>query len=657
MSVKRFLNIDDPQFTLLSINGIEQLSDLFHFELELSSENHGIKPLEYLGNNINFSIEGADQKKRYFNGFISRFTGGPIMEGGSRWYRIEVVPALWYLTQNQNSRVYEKATVKNVISDILDKSPEKIEYSFNVGKFEEREYCVQYKESDFNFLSRLLEEEGIYYFFEHKNGSHKLHLCDKNTGYIDCVEHDVKQSYTNLLDDHVSDWSDGAYYHGGGWEVESYDFEKVELLTTETKDTCLNHSISKKLRKYEPYSRRISKSETAHISTVRMECEEAGQEISQGVSSYRSFTSGGKFKFVYHDIKDIEGKEYVITQITHSVSEGSGYNSDSTGLNYRNSFSCIPANVLFRPQQIVSKPKIDGILTGTVTSESKDGPTIDKYGRVKIQLHWEAGKRDKVSKECWVRVAQASAGNKWGSFVVPDKGQEVIVSFVDGNPDSPLITGSLYNGKNAIPFNKADESATQFGLRTSNGNEFIVDNKKGKEKISFLSKFDYETIIENNEVKKIKNDRSFKITDGDETIDIEKGKRTTTIKGDDSNTIKSGDYTLDVSSGDFSTKIASGKGEMEAAKSFEIKVGANSIKIDTSSILLKTPTSEIKIDSNGITAKGMKVGIKGELEAKLESNLKTEVKGAVMTSLGGGVMTEVKGSGIVKVQGSLTTIN
>lgn len=664
----RFLSTTLAGMELISFTGEEALSSLFAFTLYCQNDELAIKAKDMLGKDCGFSLKDSAGTPRHFHGIIRRFIAGPLVSSNRRSYQIEVVPTMWLLTQQVQCRVFEKMTATDILKRIFDEH--KVKHSVSAkGSSTQRDYCVQFNESDFNFVSRLMEEEGITYFFKHTSSGHTLHVIDSVSGYGQCVEKDVVQKYSPKTDDHISDWSDYASFHTGNWEMDAYDLQKPSaLVNAKTKgktEAAKLASFSKKMEYLSPLpTADKGRDFLGHLTQVRMEQEECGYEIISAASTYRTFSAGHKFKIKEHDIDEFVGQEYVITTIFHSASEGENITGRKSGHEYRNHFSCIPATVIFRPKRVATKPRINGLLTGTVTAQSTDGPEIDKFGRLKIMLHWETSNKKSVSSQCIARVAQSYAGNKWGSFVMPDVGHEVLVSFIDGDPDCPVAVGSVYNGQNALPLHESGGKATQMGFRTSNGNEFIIENKKDSEKIFLHSKKDYEVNIDNCETKTVKSNKSLLITDGDDKIEIKKGKRDTTIEKDDTKTLKTGNYKMKVEKGNFEVGVDVGEAKMTVMKGIkitsnkeiELVVGPNSIKIDMQGIELKTATASIKLDASGkIATQAINVETKAQVGLKMEGTVSAELKSPLMTTIEGGVKADFKSNTMVNVQSSVMT--
>ena len=429
------------------------------------------------------------------------------------------------------------------------------DYSFQLkGAFPPRDYCVQYRETDLHFVSRLMEEEGIFYFFKHQEGKHTLVLANSTGAYTDCQENEVdypRDAGTVAVNDHITRWEHRYQFRTGKIAQTDYNFEDhpPREESTPAKLMMSNKSTTVKLdniQNYEFYDypgMYEKKDQGDAYAKIRMEEEEAGHDVVNAKSTCRTFTPGGKFKVKHHLSKSEEGKGYAITWIRHSASEPGAYETGEPGDDdYRNSFACIPDSVTFRPPRVTRRGLIHGSQTAVVVGPQGEEIYPDKYGRVKVQFHWDReGKRNENSS-CWVRVAQGIAGKNWGMIYIPRIGQEVVVSFLEGNPDRPIITGVVYNADQmppyALPANKTQsgiKSRSSQGGSESNFNEIRLEDKKGSEQILFHAERNSDIEVEVDESHWVGHNRK-KTIDNDETTHV-KGNRTETVDKNETITI------------------------------------------------------------------------------------------------------------------------
>jgi type VI secretion system secreted protein VgrG len=602
--------------------------------LDMLSEKESIAAKDIVGKNVTFSVEFPDGSPRHFNGVVNRFA---YCGKGDRlnMYRAEVVPWLWFLTRTADCRIFQNKSVPDIIKQVFgDLGFSDFSAGDIKGTHDPREYCVQYRETDFNFVSRLMEEEGIFYFFKHEKGKHTLVLADKTSAYKDCKDSQVEFAAplgAPILTDQISRWEHQYSFRAGKWAQTDYNFEEPSTSLMTQANSVVKLDGNSKFEFYDFPGEYVKKNIGEGTIKVRMEEEEVEYDMVQGESYCRSFSPGGKFKLKKHQANAGECKGYVITSVRHSASAGGTYVVGSGGeSSYANSFTCIPDSVCFRPARITPKPAVHGSQTAVVVGPSGEEIYPDKYGRVKVQFHWDReGKKDDKSS-CWIRVATPWAGKQWGMISIPRMGQEVVVSYLEGDPDRPLITGMVYNAEMmppyALPTNK-----TQTGIKTrssknggsDNFNELRFEDKKGEEDIYFHAEKDFHRVVENdddlkvgnNQTIEIKKDRTETVKEGNESVTIKQGNRDVVLEmGNDSLTLKMGNET---------TKLDLGKSETEAMQSIELKVGQSSVKLD----------------QTGVTIKGMTITVEGQMM--------TTVKG---------LMTEVKADAILTVKGGLTMI-
>jgi type VI secretion system secreted protein VgrG len=366
----------------------------------------------------------------------------------------------------------------------------------------------------------------------------------------------------------------------------------------------------------------LNKGDGDTLTKLRMEEEEVGYDVASGNSDCRSLVSGHKFTLKRHPQKDQNGT-YILTSVTHSGQQG-GFVSDSEQEDgrYYNSFQCIPQDVTFRPARITPKPLVHGTQTAVVVGPSGEEIYTDNHARVKVQFHWDRLGKKNDSSSCWIRVSQPWAGKAWGAVWLPRIGQEVVVDFLEGDPDRPIIIGRVYNAEQTPPYSlPANQTQSGFKSRSSKGggtedfNEIRFEDKKGSELITVHAQKDLDTTVENNETRQVQNDRTTTITNN-ETKTIKQGNQKTTLDmGNDSTLLKMGNM---------DTKLNLGKEEREAMQSIELKVGQSSVKLD----------------QTGVTIKGIMINIEGQAMVTVKSP-----------------MTTVKGDGLLILQGGLVMIN
>ncbi len=655
----RLLNLHTPlgdnKLLLTEVEGQEELSRLFSFRLSMVSEESSVRPGDIVGKAVSFNIKRPDGSRRPFHGYVRRLMAGDESHG-HRVYRAEVVPQLWFLTRKANCRIFQKKTVKQILEQVFaDAGLSDYETSEIKGDHKQWEYCVQYRETDFNFVSRLMEQEGIFYYFRHEQDKHVLVLGDQKGAYRDCPEKevDLPTDYSKIaVTEHLTSWEHRWEFRAGKWAHTDYNFETPSASLLTQTQTNIALADAKKFELFDYPGEYAEKQDGETEVKLRMEEEEAGYDVVHGGSGCPTFTPGHKFTVKSHPAAAEKNKSYVITSIQHSVREPMAYGTGGHDVEraYANTFTCIPDSVPFRPPRITPKPTVNGIQTAVVVGPAGEEIYVDQYGRVKVQFFWDReGKKDDNST-CWIRVAQNWAGEKWGMLFHPRIGQEVVVDFLEGDPDRPLIIGSVYNAEQMPPY-ELPADKTQSGVKSrstkqgaaANFNELRFEDKKGEEQVYFHAEKDFQRIVENNDTLQVGFDKkddgnqtieifnnqdvtigTAEAADGSQTLQVWKDQTTTLKTGDRAVTIEMGNDTLQIKMGNQTTKLDLGKSSTEALQSIELKVGQSSIKVD----------------QMGVTIKGLML--------KIESTMMTQVKG---------LMTQVNGDAMLTVKGGLTMIN
>ena len=524
---------------LRGFSGQEGISRLSNFDLDLLSHDPDIKFEDIIGKRVTLRVTLGSEKKRYFNGFISRFmqTGS---DRGLANYRATMVPWTWFLTRTSDCRIFQKKTIPDIIRQIF-KDLGFTDYKLQLqGTFEPRDYCVQYRETDFNFVSRLMEQYGLLYFFEHEKDKHTLVIANDPTAHQPCPEQkDAKwdpQGSGALAEDVITSFQWEQILRPGKYAVTDYNFETPSTsLDAEMKST-IEVGGNSKLEIYDYPGEYAKKNQGDAIAKLRMEEEEAQYFVVTGTSSCRAFTSGYRF-----DLKDYVRKDmnqaYLLTSLHHVATVGGTYTTTTVGKDesaYTNSFTCIPHKVPFRPPQVTPKPIIQGVQTAVVVGKAGEEIWTDNYGRVKVQFHWDReGKYDENSS-CWTRVSQNWAGKQWGAMFLPRIGQEVIVEFIEGDPDRPIITGRVYNAEQMPPYLlPGEQTKSTIKSNSSKGgagsNELRFEDKKGGEEIYLHGQKDWNIVIENDKSQSVGHDESLSVGNN----------RTKTVKVDQSEDVGS----------------------------------------------------------------------------------------------------------------------
>lgn len=510
----RSITIDTPLgrdvLMLTGISGSEAISVPFGYSLDIISENHNISFSNIIAKNITVSIALANGENRFINGIVSRFSqgrGGGEAGGGDprfSYYRAEVVPWLWLLKRTSDSRIFQGLSVPDIIEKIFTEkgfSDYKIKLQ---GTYNKRNYCIQYRETDFNFVSRLMEEEGIFYFFEHEDKKHTLILSDTPQEHKPCPnQENVRYELSgggHDEEDTISSLEFIQEIRAGKYTVNDYNFETPNTsLLVEVPGKYKSGPGERELYDYPGgYDKRAGGD---RLAKIRMQEEETAITTINGGSNCRAFASGYRFQLQGFYRDDMNNKEYVLASVYHEANQEYIPGEEATEFSYTNNFSCIPFDVPFRPSRNTPRPVVEGVQTAIVVGPGGEEIYTDEHGRIKVQFHWdrEGGKNENSS--CWIRVSQTWAGAGWGAMYIPRIGHEVIVDFEEGDPDRPIITGRVYHGINKPPYGLPGEK-TKSTIKSNSSpggggsNELRFEDKKGNEEIYFHAQKDLNTLVE-----------------------------------------------------------------------------------------------------------------------------------------------------------------
>jgi len=550
------------------MTGSERLGALFEYELELLGTDSDIDPEKLLGQNVTIRMELADGGWRYFNGYVSRFGHYGTLDYLAL-YRASVRPWLWFLTCNADCRIFQNQTIPDIVKEIF-RIHGYSEFEERLSEaYKPREYCVQYRETDFNFISRLLEEEGIGYYFRHEDGNHTLVLTDSvhaHTPFEGCPEIPFIHpgNIEHYKQDHIDEWSFAQEVQPGTYEATNYDFTKPRA-DLRAKSMVQRSHPHAKFAVFDYPGPHLQTDHGESYTRRRIEEHHARFEQSTGQGNARGLACGYRFTLVGYPRED-QNREYLITATRFHLSSNE-YLSGMAGTpeEFACRFSALEAKTVFRPQRLAPKPVVQGPQTAVVVGKAGEEIWTDEHGQVKVKFHWDRyGKKDE-NASCWVRVSHPWAGQGWGAISIPRIGQEVIVDFLEGDPDRPIITGRVYNADTRAPF-ALPGAAVISGIKSNTHkgkgyNEISMDDTAGKEKFLIHSQYDMTTTVRNNDHQHVMVDR---------TIHVD-GKHTETIKKD---------LHLTVAEGNQVNIVESGHLHIQAAQTITLKVGGSSLQMD-----------------------------------------------------------------------------
>jgi type VI secretion system secreted protein VgrG len=632
--------LGEDKLLLTSFTGHEAISRLFRLHLSMLSEDDAIDFKQIVGAKVTINLTQQDDTARYFNGIVSHFacTGKDV---DMAQYEMEVVPSLWALTRYADCRIFHNKAVSDIVKSVL--GDRGIDFRANLtAEYKATEYCVQYRETDFNFISRLMEQYGIFYFFEHDDGEHTMILGDNTSAHQPCPGKDSAgfNLATGGLDagDVVNAWSIGQELRSGKYSLSDYNFttSNTDLSVSESTIYTVGTNDSMEIFDYPGIHNTVS--DGTALAKLRMQEEEAVHKVARGSGVCRSFVTGYKFDLQDHPITAMNST-YLLTEIQHIASVGSTYGQTDSGGedSYSNHFTCIPADIAFRPARLTPKPFVQGPQTAQIVGKSSDEDTaddedtggdgeeiwVDKWGRVLASFPWDR----KKATSCWMRVSQDWAGQGWGMINIPRVGQEVIVSFLEGDPDRPIITGRVYNDMQTVPYPlPANGTRTTFRTSSSTGggtahyNELRFEDKTGSEQVFVRGEKDHDTRILNDSREWIGNDQSIIVTkdrmekvNGDESIQIG-GKRAEKVGGDDNiditgNLNQKAGGTVSIQAGANLYEKSGANFAHEAGAAIHLKAGATMVLEAGAQLSLKVGGNFIDIGPAGVSIQGTMVMI------------------------------------------------
>ena len=524
----RFASTMEGDLVVQSMTGEEEMGRLFSYQLQLLSMNPELHFEKVVGQQVTVTLSLADGE-RHFNGFITEFTFLGQTAVYTRYHAV-VRPWLWFLTRTSDCRIFQNQKVPDIIKAVFkDNGMSEIEDTLG-APYRKWEYCVQYRESDFNFVSRLMEQEGIYYYFKHAMGNHTLVLADNMDKHKPFPQYEkipfVPSSGEMNIErnDHLDRWAATQSIIPIKYAMRDYNFKKPKVLV---KGLQISEFKSEKKHAYalrDPeifdypgeYVELDEGKEYVKLRMQELACQHERVETS---GPCRGLAPGHKFKLEDFPRKE-QNKEYVVVSVSHQIND-TGYVSGGVAQDlYTCNAVVLDKKIPFRSARSTPKPIVQGPQTAKVVGPKKEEIHTDEWGRVKVQFHWDRYGEENENSSCWIRVSQAWAGDGWGGVHIPRINQEVIVSFMEGDPDRPIITGRVYNADRMVhkdlplPTNKTQSyvrSRSTKGGGPDNFNEIRMEDKKGSEKLYFQAEKDEEILVKNNKTENVNNDETVTI--------------------------------------------------------------------------------------------------------------------------------------------------
>ena len=638
-------SLEDDVLLFHRMEAEEKLGGLFAFDLDLLSPNPEIDFQEMLGQSMTVKYERPDKENRYFNGIVSSFTQAGS-HGDLALYRAKLVPWLWFLTRTTDSRIFQNRTVPDIIKDVFSDHGFSIFKESLVGEYREWAYCVQYRETDFSFISRLMEQEGIYYYFEHEDGKHNLVLADSASahemvpGYEE-VPYYPAQENSRCERDHLNSWTLSQHIQPGAYALNGYDFKRPKanfLANAGVPVEHVNATIPREHGRdsYEIYDypypgEYFEHTDGEHYARNRIEELQAQYETAQGNGDVAGLFAGSVFTLTNHFLREDQNRQYLISSASYKLGPQE-YESKFEGgsdATFSTSIGVIGAEQAFRTARNTKKPTVRGIQTAIVVGPPEEEIHIDEYGRVKVQFHWDRYGEANENSSCWIRVAHIWAGSNWGGVHHPRIGQEVIVDFLEGDPDRPLITGRVYNYDNMPPY-ELPANKTQSGIKSrsslegtpQNFNEIRFEDKKDSEEVYVHAEKDYNTHVENDQSTTVERDQ-FNTIGNDREKDV--GNNETSVIGVDRGVKVGNNHTenvgknqsitvgenVTISIGKDLSETVGGSSTLTVTDDYSVQAKTISLTADDE-ISLQTGSAQIVMKSNGdITIKGNNITVQG----------------------------------------------
>ncbi|MDK3074809.1 type VI secretion system tip protein TssI/VgrG [Sedimentitalea sp. JM2-8] len=691
----------------------EGLSQLTETEVLVFSKADDVDLGKLVGQRTNIHMEDENKKQRMFTGICVSAEAAGFWNGWHN-YILEIRPWFWVFTRRQNNRVFQDKTTVEIIEDVLrdggfsDFDTKKLTYK----NYKKRNYCVQYRETDYDFLCRLMEEEGIYFFFQYATDAttaEKLVLGDASSahsaipGHAEIVFRNEGEYFAG--EEHAENWMRMEKLTSGKVSLTDFDFMKPDANMLRDFDNPHKTHAHAKSEVYDyPAHHRIendyegSKMQGDQFAKVRLQSLAVEREVYMGDSNIRALAAGHTFALKGHETASFN-KKYLVVTATHFVQEdnivrdGSKV-TDTTALRrdfpsrmsddaYGCMLSAIPSDIEFRAPQVTKWPEISGLHTATVVGKKGEEIWTDAQGRIKVQFHWDRkGKQDENSS-CWVRVVTPWSGNGYGMVALPRMGQEVVIQFEEGNPDRPICTGMLYNEPKK-PAYEFPAHQTQLGIRTKSSkkgkeneyNELMFDDLKGSELMRIQAQKDHQELIKNKSAVTIGLDKHELVdAEGKIKADVKDGSLSEVIKQNVTRVIKEGDHDFSIKKGDETVKIETGSQTLEIKKDKTQTIegkhtktitgnDATTVKTGNMTTTVKTGNMSVDVSAGKITmtaAQKIELKVGGSTVTidpvsvtikttmlKFEAKAMAEVKAA---------MTTVKGDAMLTLKGGLTMIN
>ena len=600
----------------------ETLGAMPEYQLIVVSDTARLGPQDLLGKNITAGLEMLGGRElRYFNGYITQFSDagssssswfGEEANGRAYQYRLTVHPWLWFLTRSSNFRIFQSMTVPDVVQNVCNGYPFSDLRLDLTASYQTREYVCQYRESDFNFVVRLLEQEGIYFYFEHEDGKHTMVLADSHsahsprTGYASIAFSENGEGHED--EEHIDQWHGNHEVTPGRFSLTDFDFTKPKVNLLGKHDKALSHDLSN-FEVFDFPGEYDSVADGSRYAKIRLEELQARHHLFAGGGPVRGIEVGRIFKLANHPNPNLD-HDFLVTGANFTIANNDPGSGRGGGGTFHSSFEAIDSRVQFRAPRQTPRPVVQGPQTAMVVGPAGEEIHVDKHGRVKLQFQWDRYNKADENSSCWVRVSHPWASKGWGALFLPRIGHEVIVEFLDGDPDRPIVVGRVNNGDATPPW-PLPAQKTRSGIRTrsckggtSNFNELSFNDEQGKEEMFMQAERDQLVVVKNDRVEDVGNE-SHVTVQKDARFNF-KADLHETIKGDH-NGKADGSVSLKVGQ-DWQVKSGA-KIAFDAGSEIHLKAGMKLVIEAGTSVSLKVGGNFITIDASGVSIKGVMVNI------------------------------------------------
>lgn len=643
--------------------GVEELGRLFQYEVELCSEDPNITFDQIIGQNVTVRMNYSESGARYINGAINRFARTQEVEDLT-YYQATIVPSLWFLTRTRDCRIYQEKDAVAIIKSVLsEQGISNVEYKLGSVTYPKREYCVMYRESYFDFISRLMEQEGIYYYFKHADGVHTLVLINASSlheavpGY-ETMKYVLKDK-GSIEQNSIFYWIEMGQFDSGRFVSADFNLKTPQSVMKAQSEIARSNAKAT-LERFDYPGQFAVVADGNKYAKVRAEEYQVDYQTFRAECVIRGAACGALYAMTDYPLAS-QNTDYIITSTTINV-VGEDYTSTPVEGQKLDPFKCtftaIRKTAQFRSQSLTPKPFVHGPQTAIVVGPVEEEIYTDEYGRIKVQFHWDRYGKADANSSCFIRLAQSWAGKNWGAVVLPRKGQEVVVEFLEGDPDRPIVVGALYNEENkppyALPTNMTMSVMKSSSSKGGEGfNEIRFEDKKDSEQIFVHGQKNFDKRILNDSFTWIGNDKhldvvkDFKLkvdndkheTTGRDHIEAITRDRNLTIKGKEA-IIVEGTHSHTVE-GDV-TQVYKANQSVEVTSNYYLK-GDNIVIEAATNVTIKVGNTYIAMESSGIT-----IGTTGKIELKADGDITVEAGGKLAVKTTGDTTIEATGDGVFK---------